>query len=78
MANRQTGDSDEQSGGASENKTLNFRVSPDFKKEYKGLPCRPRNDDDRTPQRGVRAVQEEAAEMSVGAYAQRIARRSQT
>jgi hypothetical protein len=36
LANRQTGDSEEQGGGASENKTLNFRVSPDFKKEYKG------------------------------------------
>ena len=36
LATRQTDQSEEQVGGASDNKTLNFRVSPDFKKEYKG------------------------------------------
>jgi hypothetical protein len=36
LATRQTDHSEGQVGGASDNKTLNFRVSPDFKKEYKG------------------------------------------
>lgn len=37
MAGTQTDRSGEEDNGASDNKTLNFRVSSEFKKEFKGF-----------------------------------------
>ena len=37
LASSRTDPADEDHGGDGENKSLNFKVSPDFKKEFKGF-----------------------------------------